>query len=609
MSTVRAGPEDAGLEQQIRFCSSNDGVRIACGTTGDGPPLVKAANWLSHVHFDLDSPVWRHWIEELSRFHRYVRYDERGCGLSDWKVPDFSFDAWVRDLEAVVDSLGLERFVLLGLSQGGPVGIAYAVRHPERVSHLVLYGTYCVGWANRDSPRTEEHGAQMKLTQIGWGRDNPAYRQIFTSQFIPGATPEQMRWFNELQRMSTSPDNAVRFQMEFGRIDVRDLLSRVKVPTIVLHAQGDQVVPFEEGRRVASEIPGAQFVALEGENHILLADEPAWSKFLYEVRRFIGVKEELLTDFPSPRSLGATRRTATSSVGIQSTEAQEAHSLLAGLTIASLSLYRVVGNYMRFDQAARNMLKDARHKMAAAFRGPSTRRENYLLWAAPGSGKTYFVAEVATSLDQVAQYRELNLAKLTEPAFRSALGEITDLKQPCMCLIDEVDAKSEERWPYELLLPFFDSSSVHGARRVFVVAGSSGSGPDGMKERIASRPKGADMLSRIPVDNEYSVPGMGVGDRIVVALSQFRLAGKRLGRDVREVEKLGLYYIALNRRLTNARHLQELAVRAVERMSPGDDRVKYDNLFNPGDPENKAFWGQSVAAAGDLVGAYLLVQD
>src|SRR3989454_7461179 len=163
-------PREAWMEQQIRFCSSNDGVRIACATTGDGPPLVKAANWLSHVQFDLDSPVWRHWIEELSRFHRYVRYDERGCGLSDWKVPDFSFDAWVRDLEAVVDSLGLERFALLGVSQGGPVGIAYAVRHPERVTHLVLYGSYCLGWANRDLPaQAEEYEAQVKLTRFGWG--------------------------------------------------------------------------------------------------------------------------------------------------------------------------------------------------------------------------------------------------------------------------------------------------------------------------------------------------------------------------------------------------------------------------------------------------------
>src|SRR2546427_9783993 len=523
-------PREAWMEQQIRFCSSDDGVRIACGTTGDGPPLVKAANWLSHVQFDLDSPVWRHWIEELSRFHRYVRYDERGCGLSDWKVPDFSFDAWVRDLEAVVDSLGLERFVLLGVSQGGPVGIAYAVRHPERVSHLVLYGTYCGGWATRDSPRTEEHGAQMKLTQIGWGRDNPAYRQIFTSQFIPGATPEQMRWFNELQRISTSPDNAVRFQLEFGRIDVRDILSRIKVPTIVLHAQGDQVVPFEEGRHMASKIPGAQFVALESANHILLSEEPAWSKFLYEVRRFVGVKDELLTERSSPGSLGAIARTATSSAVAQGKEAREAHSLLAGLTVASLSLYRVVGNYMRYDQAARNTLKDARQKMVAAFHLPSTRRKNYLLRAAPGSGKTYFISEVAASLDQLAQYRELNLAKLTESAFRSALGEVTDLKQPCLCLIDQVDAKSDERWPYELLLPLFDSTAVHDSPRVFVVSGSAGSAPAGVMGRGASRPRAADMVGRIAVENEYSFPGMGAGDSIEDDLSLYRLTGNSMGR-------------------------------------------------------------------------------
>jgi len=598
-----------GLEQQIRFCSSKDGVRIACGMTGDGPPLVRAANWLSHVQFDLESPVWRHWIEEFSRFHRYVRYDERGCGLSDWIVDDFSFDAWVHDLEAVVDSLGVERFVLMGLSQGGAVGIAYAVRHPERVSHLVLYGTYAVGWAKGlPEEAVEEYRAQIQLTRMGWGRDNPAYRQMFTSQFIPEATPEQARWFNELQRNSTSPENAAQFQTEFGKIDVQDLLPQVRVPTIVFHAQGDKVVPFEAGRRVAAGIPGARFVPLDGENHILLGDEPAWPRFLYEARRFIGVKEELLAERRSAMG-GSLAGRATSAVGAEEKTAREAYAVLSGLTAVSLSLYRVAGNYVRYDHVARNLLKDARQKIIAAFRVPSAKRENYLFWAPPGSGKTYFVEEVAGSLGQVAQYRALNLAELTETEFRVALDELVDQKAPFLCLIDEIDAKSDSSWPYELLLPLFDSTSIEGARRAFVVAGSSGTSLGEMKARIGSRPKGSDLLSRIPSDNEYPIPAMGVGDRIVVALSQFRLAGKRLGRDVGEVEKLGLYFIALNPRFGSARALHELAVRAVERMPPGDDRVKYDNLFSPGDPENKAFWGQSLPIAADLSGTFLALQD
>jgi len=229
------------MEQQIRFCTTSDGVRIAYATAGEGPPLVKAANWLSHLEFDWRSPVWRHWLEELSRDHLLVRYDERGCGLSDWTVDDFSFEAWVRDLETVVDTLKLDRFALLGISQGGPVAITYAVRHPEKVSHLVLYGTYARGWAKRrlSQEAMEEVEALLTLTKQGWARDNPAYRQIFTTSFIPGADPEQVRWFNDLQRISTSPENAVKFLTEFGNIDVVDLLPRVAVPALVLHARED----------------------------------------------------------------------------------------------------------------------------------------------------------------------------------------------------------------------------------------------------------------------------------------------------------------------------------------------------------------------------------
>lgn len=281
------------MDQQIRLCTAADGVRIAYATVGSGPPLVKAANWLSHLEFDWRSPVWRHWLETLASGRRLVRYDERGCGLSDWDVEDLSFEAWVQDLEAVVDTLNLDRFPLLGISQGGSVSVAYAVRHPERVSHLILYGAYALGWAKRGQAAQVEYDMQISLTRLGWGRDNPAYRQVFTSQFMPEATLEQMRWFNDLMRASTSPENAVRIQMEFGKIDVVDLLPRVTVPTIVLHCAGDARVPFEEGRRMAPLIPNCRFVPLEGKNHLPQEGDPCWEPLVAEVRRFLDTAEHV----------------------------------------------------------------------------------------------------------------------------------------------------------------------------------------------------------------------------------------------------------------------------------------------------------------------------
>lgn len=279
-------------EQQVRFCATPDGARIAYATVGAGPVLVKAANWLSHLEYDWTSPVWRHWLDGLSERHTLVRYDERGCGLSDWDVDDFSLDAWVRDLETVVDTLGLERFPLLGISQGGSVAITYAVRHPERVSHLILYGGYARGrWKLALSPQQrEETEMLLTLTKLGWGRSNPAFRQVFTSLFIPDATTEQMRWFNELQRMSTSPENAVKFLRAFYEIDVSHLASMVTAPTLVLHAREDGRIPFDAGRELAASIPGARFVTLEGKNHILLENEPAWPRFLAAVHHFLESK-------------------------------------------------------------------------------------------------------------------------------------------------------------------------------------------------------------------------------------------------------------------------------------------------------------------------------
>src|SRR5437868_508089 len=280
------------MEQQIHFCTTHDGARIAYATVGKGPPILKAANWLSHLEYDWQSPIWRHLLAEFARDHTFIRYDERGNGLSDWNCADLSFNAWVDDLESVVAAAKLDRFPLLGISQGGAVAIAYAVRHPEKVSHLILYGSYARGWITRDSPEEiEQRQAQLTLVRLGWGKDNPAFRQLWTSLYAPDATPEQAQSFNDLQRISTSPENAVKLLTEMGKIDVFDLLPQVKVPTLVLHCRDEAGVPFEEGRTLAAMIPGARFVPLEGRNHLLLEGAPSWGTFVKEIRRFLGTEE------------------------------------------------------------------------------------------------------------------------------------------------------------------------------------------------------------------------------------------------------------------------------------------------------------------------------
>ena len=279
------------MDQQIRFCTTPDKVRIAYATVGKGPPLVRAAHWLTHLQYDLESPVWRHWTRELSQSHQYVRYDERGSGLSDWEVRDFSFDAWVRDLETVTNSLGLERFTLLGVGQAGAVSIAYTVRHPERVSKLILYGAYAKGWNRRNmsSEELQEMEARRTLMRRGWGQDNPSSR-MFAAAWMPDASLESVQSFGELQRVSTSPENALRFLNEFGNIDVYDLLPRVSAPTIVFHSRDDVASPFEQGRELARLIPDSRFVPLEGKDFTLPEGGAAWNKFLLEVRNFLDVK-------------------------------------------------------------------------------------------------------------------------------------------------------------------------------------------------------------------------------------------------------------------------------------------------------------------------------
>jgi pimeloyl-ACP methyl ester carboxylesterase/DNA-binding CsgD family transcriptional regulator len=278
------------MEQRIRLCVTPDGVRLAYAISGQGPPLVKAANWLSHLDHDWRSPVWRHWLRELARDHTLIRYDERGCGLSDWDVPEFSFEAWVRDLETIADARGLDRFPLLGISQGAAVAVAYAARHPERVSALLLYGGYARGRLRRDhnAETRAEAEALLHLTRVGWGQGKEAYRLVFSALFMPDASPEQRRWLDELQANSTSPENAVRFESTFFQINVTADARRVRAPTLVLHAREDAVIPFEEGRILSALIPDARLVPLESRNHVLQESEAAWPRFLDEVRAFLG---------------------------------------------------------------------------------------------------------------------------------------------------------------------------------------------------------------------------------------------------------------------------------------------------------------------------------
>jgi pimeloyl-ACP methyl ester carboxylesterase len=275
--------------QEIRFCTASDGTRLAYAASGAGPPLVKAANWLSHLDYDWESPVWRHWLAELSRRFRLIRYDERGCGLSDWDIGRFSFEDWVDDLEAVVDAAGLDRFPLLGISQGGPVAIAYAVRHPKRVTHLVLLGSFAQG--RRKSARTPDElalaEAHVEIVRLGWGRPDPTYRQIFVARFLPEATQEQWRSFDELQRRSTSPDNAWRFVDEFASIDVTDLAPRLTVPTLIMCSRREPGNRFEQSRLLAALIPKSRLVPLDSSNHLLPERDPAWKHFLTEIDRFL----------------------------------------------------------------------------------------------------------------------------------------------------------------------------------------------------------------------------------------------------------------------------------------------------------------------------------
>src|SRR5260221_1370325 len=274
--------------QEVSFCRTREGINLAVAVCGKGLPVVKAANWMNHVEFDWQSPVWSPLLTRLAAQFRLIRYDERGTGLSDWNVADLSFETFVRDLETVADALDLHRFALFGNAQGAAVAIAYAVRHPERVSRLVLSAGDAQGWRARGNPaEIEGRKALLRLVRVGWGRDKPAFRQVLNSLMISGGTLEQAQWVNDLQRVSTSPENAARLLQAFGDIDVTQLLPRVAAPTLVLDSRGDAPCPFEQGLLLARGIPNARFVVLESHNNVILSHEPSWGRFVHEVCAFL----------------------------------------------------------------------------------------------------------------------------------------------------------------------------------------------------------------------------------------------------------------------------------------------------------------------------------
>jgi len=291
------------MEQQIRFCTSSDGTRIAYATAGQGPPLVRALGWLTHLEYEWENPLWRVFIHAMSRRYLLVRHDGRGMGLSDRRVSDYSLEAQVRDMEAVVDALGLERFALYGMSQGGPTAITYAVRHPGRVSHLILYGSFArMGWFLDTEEGRQQAEAMLTLVRHGWGSDAPTFRQLFTSAFMPDADIDAIRAFNELQRVSAFADNVVDLFAAMLDIDVRPLLPQVTVPTLVIHRRGDAVVPFESGRELATGIPGARLLSLDGRNHVFLPSEAAGAVMVKAMYEFLGEGEH------APAARGATSR-------------------------------------------------------------------------------------------------------------------------------------------------------------------------------------------------------------------------------------------------------------------------------------------------------------
>jgi pimeloyl-ACP methyl ester carboxylesterase/DNA-binding CsgD family transcriptional regulator len=287
------------IRQKIHYTCTPDGVSLAWARSGSGPVLTKPATWLTHLQYDWESPVWRHWMDFFTTHFTFIRYDERGCGMSDWDVADVSDSNWLGDMECVLEAAGINQpMVLLGVSQGAVTAIRYAIKYPERVSRMILYGGYALGWGSRGGREDDHFNAILEMIRLGWGSDNPVFRQAFTSRFLPQGTHEQIDWFNDLCRKSVSPEMAERLLEARGAVDIRHLLDRVRVPTMVLHARNDNVVPYSEGQRLARNIQGAEFVALDSPNHVLQSDEPAWQVFTEAVLEFTGSSPLTATDKP-----------------------------------------------------------------------------------------------------------------------------------------------------------------------------------------------------------------------------------------------------------------------------------------------------------------------
>jgi pimeloyl-ACP methyl ester carboxylesterase/DNA-binding CsgD family transcriptional regulator len=354
------------MRTEVSFATSADGTRIAWSRHGNGPALVRVGTWLTHLDFDWSSPVWSHWLEELGRRFTVVRYDDRGSGLSDREPVEYSLDAWLADLEAVVAAARLSSFVLLGMSQGGAVAVAYARAHPERVSSLVLCGAYGQGASARGSTEEEreERDLRSRMIKVGWGRADPVFRRVFTSSFIPGATEAQMRWFDELQRRSMSADAALASSRARAALDVTSAAEAVTARTLVLHADGDRAVPFEQGRQLAGLIPGARFVPLHSKNHILLADEPAWPRFLDEVVAFVG----------GARSSGATTDLTTREVDVLRLVALGCSNeeIASRLSLSTRTVERHLSNvYSRLDLTGKSARAAAAARLPELERGPT----------------------------------------------------------------------------------------------------------------------------------------------------------------------------------------------------------------------------------------------
>jgi pimeloyl-ACP methyl ester carboxylesterase/DNA-binding winged helix-turn-helix (wHTH) protein len=278
--------------QHIQFFSTSDGVRIAYNIGGEGPVLVRTTQWLNHLDFEWKTPLRRQWLSEIMRHNTLVLYDQRGSGLSDWNIGDFSFERTVQDFEELVNAAGLQKFAIVGGCQGSAVGIAYAVRHPERVTKLIINGTFANGWP-APGPGAQEHlDAMLTLIRSGWGRDNPAFRQLWTTLFRPDADSVEAAWLNELQRISSSPENAARMIGEFPKIRILDMLPKISCPTLVLHSRDDGAVPVQEGKLIAARIRGARFVELPSRSHMVVPGEPAWDQFVQEFSAFMGWHQE-----------------------------------------------------------------------------------------------------------------------------------------------------------------------------------------------------------------------------------------------------------------------------------------------------------------------------